>query len=168
MFNADRGDYHEAEANHRESLRIAREVGDPVSEWVALRDIGSLAVLRGQTSAAVKVLTEALDVTLQTVLPRGSTDVLSHLGDAMLAASALDDARGYYVKALKIATKIDAPREMALAHQGIADTSSADSTEARHHGGEARRLRTDLGFARTGRRIGPDCQVMDERREPSA
>jgi tetratricopeptide (TPR) repeat protein len=136
VFQAGRGDYDDAEANRQKALQIAREVGDPDSERLALRDIASLALLRGHATVAVQVLTQALEVSHQSQLAKGKAEILNHLGDALLAAGAPGEALMRYRQALKTATAVSAPREMAHAQRGIADTSAPDSVDARRSGAE--------------------------------
>ncbi len=141
------GHFGQASEHLRQSLTLNRQIGSRLIEGHGLALLGIAELRLGHHDQAVAHLSRSLALQ-ETGNPSGQAEALNGLGQALLAAGQVRQARIRHAKALALAIEADDTYEQARAHRGLACACqmTGDSRQARIHGKQSRLCYDKLGI----------------------
>jgi predicted ATPase len=147
VLAADQGEYAAAEAIFRESLDIARQLGDKPGAAVCLNALGVNARDRGDTAMAHPLFEESLALWRELEDQKAVARSLSNLANVVELEGDYRRARALYAECLSIFQGLGDRTGVAWAlnHQGDAAREEGDSASARGLYGEALAIFRGLG-----------------------
>lgn len=115
------GRFAEAEANLWESVQLSQQVGDRWGLGTAYRNLGLVALRRGEIQEAIQHLNHGLDIFKGYIIGWDIAISLVYLGEAKSRLGKIDEARHIYLEALRQALEYQSIPLALDAFVGLAD-----------------------------------------------
>jgi DNA-binding SARP family transcriptional activator/Tfp pilus assembly protein PilF len=131
MLQTEQGRPLEALQTSQDAAKIARSLGNPVMEAMALTYSSVARRQLGETATAVAGHRQALDLVEEHLLRAIETTIRNAFGQTLCAAGQAEEAQRQHKTALRLATVTAEPYEQALALGGLAACAERNSDAER-------------------------------------